>query len=114
MWEIFCEGKYRSSLVSDPWPPAFARQGIGVDIERSWYSANGFGWGRYVRKWRGDAGPGVDHGRRQRPLDRLGIAKMAADHGAELAFTYRDALRKRVEPMAASVGSDLVALRRDR
>lgn len=37
------------------------------------------------------------------------IAKMAADHGAELAFTYQgDALRKRVEPLAASVGSDLV------
>ena len=37
------------------------------------------------------------------------IAKMAADHGAELAFTYQgDALRKRVEPLATSVGSDLV------
>ena len=37
------------------------------------------------------------------------IAKMAADHGAELAFTYQgDALRKRVEPLAASVGSDLI------
>ena len=36
------------------------------------------------------------------------IAKMAADHGAELAFTYQgDALRKRVEPLATSVGSDL-------
>ncbi len=38
------------------------------------------------------------------------IAKMAADHGAELAFTYQgDALRKRVEPLATSVGSDLVS-----
>ncbi len=37
------------------------------------------------------------------------IAKMAADHGAELAFTYQgDALRKRVEPLAQSVGSNLV------
>ena len=37
------------------------------------------------------------------------IARMAADHGAELAFTYQgDALRKRVEPLATSVGSELV------
>ena len=34
-----------------------------------------------------------------------GIAKAAADQGAELAFTYQgDALRKRVEPLAAEVG----------
>ncbi|HXW21725.1 MAG TPA: enoyl-ACP reductase FabI [Rhodomicrobium sp.] len=34
-----------------------------------------------------------------------GIAKAAADHGAELAFTYQgDALRKRVEPLAAEAG----------
>jgi len=35
-----------------------------------------------------------------------GIAKTLADHGAELAFTYQgDALKKRVEPLAAEVGS---------
>ena len=38
------------------------------------------------------------------------IAKACADQGAELAFTYQgDALKKRVEPLAASVGSDLIA-----
>src|SRR6476661_7693991 len=38
-----------------------------------------------------------------------GIAKAAAAHGAELAFTYQgDSLRKRVEPLAASVGSSLL------
>lgn len=38
-----------------------------------------------------------------------GIAKKCADQGAELAFSYQgDALKKRVEPLAASVGSDLV------
>jgi enoyl-[acyl-carrier protein] reductase I len=38
-----------------------------------------------------------------------GIAKTLAEHGAELAFTYQgDALRKRVEPLAASLGSTLV------
>lgn len=38
-----------------------------------------------------------------------GIAKAAADHGAELAFTYQgDALKKRVEPLAAEVGSKIV------
>lgn len=38
-----------------------------------------------------------------------GIAQACAAQGAELAFTYQgDALRKRVEPLAASVGSDLV------
>ncbi|MCR9257206.1 MAG: enoyl-ACP reductase FabI [Alphaproteobacteria bacterium] len=37
------------------------------------------------------------------------IAKMASDHGAELAFTYQgEALEKRVRPLAASVGSTLV------
>jgi enoyl-[acyl-carrier protein] reductase I len=37
-----------------------------------------------------------------------GIAKMLADHGATLAFTYQgDALGKRVKPLAASVGSSL-------
>jgi enoyl-[acyl-carrier protein] reductase I len=38
-----------------------------------------------------------------------GIAKAAADHGAELAFTYQgDALKKRVEPLAAEAGAKLV------
>ena len=38
-----------------------------------------------------------------------GIAKAVAGQGAELAFTYQgDALKKRVEPLAASVGSTLV------
>jgi enoyl-[acyl-carrier protein] reductase I len=38
-----------------------------------------------------------------------GIAKAVSDHGAELAFTYQgDALKKRVEPLAASIGCDFV------
>ena len=38
-----------------------------------------------------------------------GIASAAAAQGAELAFTYQgDALKKRVEPLAASVNSDMV------
>ena len=38
-----------------------------------------------------------------------GIASAAAAQGAELAFTYQgDALRKRVEPLAASINSDMV------
>ena len=38
-----------------------------------------------------------------------GIAKAAADHGASLAFTYQGgALKKRVEPLAESVGSNLM------
>jgi enoyl-[acyl-carrier protein] reductase I len=38
-----------------------------------------------------------------------GIAKSCADHGAELAFTYQgDALKKRVEPLAAEAGSSIV------
>lgn len=37
------------------------------------------------------------------------IAQACAEQGAELAFTYQgDALKKRVEPLAASVGSALV------
>ncbi len=37
-----------------------------------------------------------------------GIAKAVADEGAELAFTYQgDALKKRVEPLANSVGSNI-------
>jgi len=38
-----------------------------------------------------------------------GIARAIADHGAELAFTYQgEALRKRVVPLAESVGSDII------
>lgn len=38
-----------------------------------------------------------------------GIAKAAAAHGAELAFTYQgDALKKRVEPLATEIGSKIV------
>ena len=38
-----------------------------------------------------------------------GIAKVAAAHGAELAFTYQgDALKKRVVPLAEQVGARLV------
>lgn len=39
-----------------------------------------------------------------------GIARQAAEHGAELAFTYQgDALEKRVRPLAESVNSPLIA-----
>jgi enoyl-[acyl-carrier protein] reductase I len=38
-----------------------------------------------------------------------GIAKAVHDHGGELAFTYQgDALKKRVEPLATSIGSKIV------
>ncbi|OIQ29474.1 MAG: enoyl-[acyl-carrier-protein] reductase [Alphaproteobacteria bacterium MedPE-SWcel] len=38
-----------------------------------------------------------------------GIAKACAEAGAQLAFSYQgDALRKRVDPLAAQLGSDLV------
>ena len=38
-----------------------------------------------------------------------GIAKAAASHGAELALTYQgDALKKRVEPLAAELGTKIV------
>ncbi len=38
-----------------------------------------------------------------------GIAKMVADHGAELAFTYQgEALEKRVRPLADSVDAKLL------
>ncbi|SMX31504.1 enoyl-ACP reductase FabI [Octadecabacter ascidiaceicola] len=38
-----------------------------------------------------------------------GIAKALADAGAELAFSYQgDALKKRVDPLAASLGSNIV------
>jgi len=40
-----------------------------------------------------------------------GIAAAAAAQGAELAFTYQnDSLKKRVEPLAASVGSSLAVM----
>ncbi len=39
-----------------------------------------------------------------------GIAKALADQGAELAFSYQgEALKRRVEPLAARLGSDLLA-----
>ena len=38
-----------------------------------------------------------------------GIAKAMSEAGAELAFTYQgDAFGKRLEPLAASVGSDFM------
>lgn len=38
-----------------------------------------------------------------------GISKSLAEHGAELAFTFQgEALKKRVEPLSASVGSSIV------
>ena len=38
-----------------------------------------------------------------------GIAKALADQGAELAFSYQgDALKKRVQPLAAQLGSDIL------
>ena len=38
-----------------------------------------------------------------------GIAKAAASHGAQLAFTYQgEALKKRVQPLAAEIGSEIV------
>jgi len=38
-----------------------------------------------------------------------GIAKACADAGADLAFSYQgDALKKRVDPLAAQLGSDIV------
>ncbi len=38
-----------------------------------------------------------------------GIAKALAAEGAQLAFSYQgDALKKRVDPLAAQLGSDLV------
>ena len=49
------------------------------------------------------------HGRRQQPLDRLGHRQGGCRQGAALAFTYQgDALKKRVEPLAAEAGSKLV------
>lgn len=38
-----------------------------------------------------------------------GIARAVADQGAELAFSYQgEALKKRVQPLAAQLGSDIV------
>ncbi|MGJ8556265.1 MAG: SDR family oxidoreductase, partial [Sulfitobacter geojensis] len=38
-----------------------------------------------------------------------GVAKQLADAGAELAFSFQgDALKKRVVPLAAQLGSDIV------
>jgi len=37
-----------------------------------------------------------------------GIARALSEQGAELAFTCQDAFRSRVEPLATSVGSDIV------
>ena len=38
-----------------------------------------------------------------------GVAKTLAEHGAELAFSYQgEALKKRVDPLAAQLGSDIV------
>ncbi len=38
-----------------------------------------------------------------------GIAKTLSEHGAELAFTYQgEAIKKRVEPLAAEIGSRIV------
>ncbi|MCH2488274.1 MAG: SDR family oxidoreductase, partial [Erythrobacter sp.] len=38
-----------------------------------------------------------------------GIAKELANQGAEIAFSYQgEALKKRVEPLAAQLGSDFV------
>ncbi|MEC7257010.1 MAG: SDR family oxidoreductase, partial [Pseudomonadota bacterium] len=38
-----------------------------------------------------------------------GIARALADAGAELAFSYQgEALKKRVDPLAAQLGSDIV------
>ena len=38
-----------------------------------------------------------------------GVAKAAAEQGAELAFTFQgEALERRVRPLAASVGSEIV------
>jgi NAD(P)-dependent dehydrogenase (short-subunit alcohol dehydrogenase family) len=72
----------------------------------------------HERTWRGkrdsgrhpDAGQArAHHGRRQQPLDRLGHRQGDGGAGATLAFTYQgDALKKRVEPLAAEVGSKLV------
>jgi enoyl-[acyl-carrier protein] reductase I len=65
---------------------------------------------------KGDRVTGLMHGKRGLIMGvandhsiAWGIARMLADQGAELAFTYQgEALGKRVTPLAGSVGSDLV------
>src|ERR1700732_3842359 len=60
--------------------------------------------------------PGLMHGKRGLIMGvandhsiAWGIAKTLAAHDAKLAFTYQgDALGKRVKPLAASIGADLV------
>jgi enoyl-[acyl-carrier protein] reductase I len=60
--------------------------------------------------------PGLMHGKRGLVMGvandhsiAWGIAKTLAAHDAKLAFTYQgDALGKRVKPLAASAGSDLI------
>src|SRR6201996_1507556 len=60
--------------------------------------------------------PGLMHGKRGLIMGvandhsiAWGIARTLAAHDAKLAFTYQgDALAKRVKPLAASVGADLV------
>ena len=60
--------------------------------------------------------PGLMHGKRGLIMGvandhsiAWGIAKTLAAHDAKLAFTYQgEALGKRVKPLAASVGADLV------
>ena len=60
--------------------------------------------------------PGLMHGKRGLIMGvandhsiAWGIARTLAAHDAKLAFTYQgDALGKRVKPLAASVGADLV------
>lgn len=43
-----------------------------------------------------------------------GIARMLAQHGAEMAFTYQDdAILKRVRPLAESIGSDPILVQCD-
>src|SRR6202023_54142 len=60
--------------------------------------------------------PGLMHGKRGLSMGvanahsiAWGIAKTLAAHDAKLAFTYQgESLGKRVKPLAASVGADLV------
>lgn len=64
-----------------------------------------------------EAGNGLMNGRRGLIMGLAndksiawGIAKALADQGAELAFSYQgEALKRRVEPLAAQLGSDLLA-----
>jgi enoyl-[acyl-carrier-protein] reductase (NADH) len=50
-----------------------------------------------------------DYRRRRQPIDCLGIAKACPAAGAEIALTRQgDALKKRVEPLAAELGGLLL------